>query len=148
MSFFAERRLLNNQFNTSKKTTALKIASKMMRLGYVPDDLERLASLIDPDTIKPLQPQMTLREAMLKPQTALKTTILETLELRIIGKHLEKHRGRMKPEDEVSKGLTAADYEKYRKQCIKELAAEFDRSEHTIRRYIREARKRTNNPSS
>ena len=148
MSLFTERRRLNTQFATSKKTTALKIASKMMRLGYVPDDLKRLASLIDPDSIKPIQPGMTVREAALRPKAALKTSILATLELKIIGKHFAKHRGRMEPDDDITKGLTPSDYNQYRKRSIKELAGEFGLTEHTIRRHIREAKKRTGNPSS
>lgn len=146
MSLFTERQKLNTRFNTSKKTTALKTAAEMMRLGYVPDDLERLASLIDPDCTRPKDRQISVREAIQKPKAALKTAILTILELRIIGKHLAKHRGRLRPDDEVTTGLSEQDYKKYRRQCIKELAGEFELTEHTIRRYIREAKKRSDNP--
>lgn len=148
MTVFTERSKreeLNNRFDTSTKRTALKTAAEMMRLGYIPDDLERLASMIDPDGTRPKDRQMSLQEAALYPKKILKLSILAVLNLRIVEKHLAKNRGRLGPDDPVTKGLSKKDRKAFRVQCIKELAAEFDLNEHTIRRYIREAKKRTSN---
>lgn len=133
--------MLNTEFDTAEANRAKVVAAKMLRRGYIPRDLKRLASLLDP-TSKPLARSITLSEAN---PFALNRHVREKsrkllanlhIKTKMMVRHDKNHRPPLKPGDWVWKGMTKSVYRRYRTQAIKDLAAEWKCSERTIYRYL------------
>ena len=90
-----EEQLLNNEFDTSAKDEALRIACEMIDKGYMPKNKERLISLMHPDAIaqkrsirfEEIDTSSTNRE--IKEQSIQALTPIQ-IELYILSKHIKK----------------------------------------------------------
>ena len=137
----SEESMLNTEFNTAEANRAKAVAAKMLRRGYIPKNLKRLASLLDPAS-KPLARSITLGEA--NPFSLNRHIREKSRKLlanfcvtnKILDRHEKNHRPHLKADDWVWKGITKSTYRQYRIQAIKELAAEWECTERTIYRYL------------
>lgn len=127
---------LQATFATSHKQAALKAAARLLRLGCVPTNLERFASLIDPDCTRPMDRELSVNEAQRSPKAALKDTAQIIMQLRIAAKHVEA--AGLSVDDSIWAGLSEKQYGRYKRQVVNEMAAEFGVTAHTIRRHLRE----------
>lgn len=133
--------MLNTEFDTAEANRAKSVAARMLRRGYIPKNLERLASLLDPAS-KPLARSITLDEA--DPFSPNRHIREKTRKLfanfcvmyKILDRHQKNHRPRLGADDWALKGMTKSTYKRCRIQAIKELAAEWECTERTIYRYL------------
>jgi len=138
----SEESLLNTEFDTAEANRAKVIAADMLRHGYIPRDLKRLASLLDP-TSKPLARSITLGEADIfspnrhvreKSRKLLASTFIN---IRIMDQHRRNKAHYLESNDSIWKGVTKEAHKRYRIKAIKDLAALWECSERTIYRYLK-----------
>ena len=136
-----EEQLLNNEFETSSKDDALRIACAMIDKGYIPKNKERLISLMHPDKVaqkrsirfEEIDTNSTNRE--IREQSIQALTPIQ-IELYILSKHLKNKGKRLLSNDPVAEGLTKNDRETYKQQAIKYYAAVWNVDEKTIRKHL------------